>query len=81
MATIVRHNIKNKLYILVGVGFGSSARVPPSAMFPTASSMSQDTELVAVTDASGEISFHPAFELSVIQVDGKSCSDLLGELQ
>lgn len=56
MATIVRHNIRNKLYILIGVGFGSSNRVPPSAMLPTASSMTSEAELVAVTDASGEIS-------------------------
>ena len=82
MATIVKDNLKNKRYVLLGVGFGSAKASRPNPLFPAAtSSTSSEAEMVAVADSSGEISWLPSFQLSVISVDGKSCRDLLSNVE
>lgn len=78
MATILRDNIKNKLYVLIGAGFGESKTSRPNPLMSIASTTtSSESELLAVSDASGEIVFLPSFQLSVVSVDGQSCRDLI----
>ncbi len=78
MATIVRDNLKNKLYILIGAGFGAAKTARPNPLFPIATaSTTTESEMVAVAGADGEISWHPSYQLSVVSVDGIPCRDFL----
>ena len=77
MATIVE-DYRNKRYVLIGVGYGATQAMRPSAasgLFTT--HRTSESELAAVANPDGEISWVPAHELTVISVDGYSCRDWL----
>lgn len=78
MATIVRDNLSQKLYVLVGVGFGYAMISRPHALVSDVrSSISSASEMVAVANVDGVISWLPSYQLSVVSVDGNSCRDLI----
>ena len=77
MATIVRDTTKNKFYVLVGAGYGSAKTAMNNPLFPSRIATSSETEMVAVANPDGEISWLPSYQLAVVSVDGVSCKELL----
>lgn len=77
MATIVLDHTTNKLYVLIGVGFGSARTARPIHALSGSASTSSESEMVAVADSDGEISWLPSSQLSVHSVDGVSCRSIL----
>jgi hypothetical protein len=78
MATIVRDNLNQKLYVLVGAGFSDAKISRPHALLSDArSSISSESEMVAVANVDGEIVWFPSYQRSVVSVDGSSCRDLI----
>ena len=77
MATIVRDDTTGKQYVLLGVGFGSSqaAYAQDFTLGPTR--MESESEMLAVVNVAGEISWLPSIRATVVSVDGKSCAELL----
>ena len=80
MATIVRDLQNEKRYVLIGVGYGLARTARPHVLFaPATTSTSSEAQMVAVADASGEISWLPSQRVSVVSVDGQSCRELLDQ--
>lgn len=78
MATIVRDIFKDRLYVLVGVGYGASESTRPSAMTPLMTTRtSKEAEMVAVANRDGEIQWLSSSQLSVVSVDGSTCRELI----
>lgn len=80
MATIVRDNLNDKFYVLIGTGFGIAKSSRPGAFVPEATtSSSTESGMLAVANSDGDILWLPSFMLSVISVDGKPCRELLAK--
>lgn len=79
MATIVRHKNTGRKYALLGAGFGAYKATRPSFfggnLFPNEDEGT--IEAAAVSDSNGIIYWIPTNELQVLEIDGKSISDIV----
>ena len=79
MATTVRHIESGEKYVLLGTGFGAFKATRPSLFFGNwapAEEAGQVT-MVAVCNNQGQIGWVHSDELQVVEVDGKSPTELL----
>ena len=79
MPTIVNDNLRNRKYVLIGTGFGASKTARPNPLYPSTITTNSESELVAVADQNGQISWLPSMQLTVVSVDGFSCRQLLSQ--
>jgi len=80
MAVVVRHNETGQEWILLGTGFGIYKATRPSVFFGNLLPSDEEGQVttVAVCDREGTIGWIHSNELTVVQVDGQSPSDILG---
>jgi len=79
MATTVRHIESGEKYVLLGTGFGAFKATRPSLFFGNwapAEEAGQVT-MVAVCNNQDQIGWVHSDELQVVEVDGKSPTELL----
>jgi len=81
VAIIVRHKNDNKVYVLIGTGYGAFKAITPSLLggnlFPREEG--GGIPVAAVTDESGEIQWFYTNELKVIEVDGVEIGEVLAK--
>jgi len=79
MATIVKLRDSDRHGILVGVGYGMFKSSRPGMFFgdlaPT--EKSGDSQMAAISTATGEILWCPSKDLTIVSIDGKAPSDHL----
>ncbi len=81
MATIVKHRRTNARYVLLGTGFGAYRATRPGKFIGNLIPR-EDTgkvTMAAVCDRDGRVGWTPSDDLTVVEVDGKSPAELLGE--
>ena len=74
MATIVKLKNSDKHAVLVGVGYGMFKSARPSAFFGDLlpSEKSGESQMAAVSTASGDILWCSSSDLTIISIDGES---------
>ena len=79
MAVIVKHIKSGEKYILLGTGFGAFKATRPSLFFGNLAPTEEagQVTMVAVCNSQGQIGWIHSDELQVVEVEGKSASELL----
>ena len=79
MAIIVRHRKSNKVYALIGTGYGAYKATTPSFLGGNLFPHEEEGEIpvAAVTNEKGEIQWFYTNELKVIEIDGVKVEDVL----
>ena len=79
MATIVKSKADGEKYVLLGTGFGAYKATRPGVFFGNLLPAEHEGQItmVAVSDGQGTIRWTPSDELEVIEVDGKSPTEIL----
>ena len=74
MATIVKLKNSDKHAVLVGVGYGMFKSARPNAFFGDLlpSEKSGESQMAAVSTASGDILWCSSSDLTIISIDGES---------
>jgi hypothetical protein len=83
MAIIVKHKETNRIYALIGTGYGAFKAVSPSFfggdLFPREDK--GEIPVAAVTDGNGKIQWFFTDDLRVIEIDGVKIEDVLEAYQ
>lgn len=81
MATIVKLKNSDRHGILVGVGYGMFKSAKPNILFGDwmADEKSGESQMAAVSTATGEILWCSSSDLTIVEIDGKIPSDYLGK--
>ena len=79
MAVIVQHIKSDEKYILLGTGFGAFKATRPSLFFGNLAPAEEagQVTMVALCNNQGQIGWVHSDELQVVEVDGKSPTELL----
>lgn len=79
MAIIARHKKSNKVYALIGTGYGAYKATTPSFLGGNLFPHEEEGEIpvAAVTDEKGEIQWFYTNELKVIEIDGVKIEEVL----
>lgn len=79
MAIITRHRESNKVYVLIGTGYGAYKATTPSFLGGNLFPHEEEGEIpvAAVTDEKGEIQWFYTNELKVIEIDGMKVEEVL----
>lgn len=80
MVTIVKHITTDKNYILIGAGFAAYKTSKPSTFIANRVPVSDEGQIsmVAVCDENGKIQWLNTDEIKVVEVDGTSPHNILG---
>ena len=79
MAIKVRHRKNNKVYLLLGVGFGAYKATRPSMLLGNLAPNSEEgkVDMMAMCDSTGTIYWARSGDMEVIEVDGATPAELL----
>ncbi len=82
MTVVVMHKKIEKIYVLIGTGYGTYVNKDASTSFGYLLPYEETGEIpvAAVSDSDGNIIWYPTSELRVIQVDGVNVTDLFNNL-
>ncbi len=76
MATIVRHLVTHKRYIVIGPAYGYSKTNRSSMPYDTGL-QTFDEKFIVCCDSDGELQWLEAHQVRIDSVDGRSCREVL----